>query len=468
MRRAAALVALLVACAAPAGPAALETPSATSSAAPTPTVATRPTPMTVAYLVPITNFTARRDDVRLEELVDVLVPEGWEGDLRTLLPAARLTPLPQNALVARARAGGDRVALVPPELVDPSVKTLSLDGRFFWDRGLDLAAYPLRRVVAGTSAEVPRGSLWELLAAGEVIFGRGVQQRIELYQDPRRPFAKVRSLTRGADLTVATLESPLSGDQNRYCDSCMVFVGNERYADGLLDAGIGLVSLANNHIGDAGPRGVLDTVRVLDAAAIAHVGAGANVMAARRAHVVAVRGLRVALLGYNDVPPEEYAATAERAGNAFFGHTPADYAGIQADIREARKSADLVVVIAHWGIEYEDRPRPWVVEAAHAMVDAGADVIVGGHPHWVQSIELYRGAYVAYGLGNFVFDQMWSIETRQGTLQRLSFSGRTLRSVRIVPTLLEDWHQPRPLAPDEPGYRQTLERIWRNSVFASP
>ncbi len=162
------------------------------------------------------------------------------------------------------------------------------------------------------------------------------------------------------------------------------------------------------------------------------------------------------------MPPESYRATATRAGHAALVHADG-YEAIRADIAAARRVADVVIVVTHWGIEYEDRPRPWIVEAAHAMIDAGADVVLGEHPHWVQSVEIYKGHYIAYSLGNFVFDQMWSIETRQGSLHRLFFDGTRLVSVRIVPTLLEDWHQPRPLAPDEPGYAQTLERIWRHS-----
>ena len=136
---------------------------------------------------------------------------------------------------------------------------------------------------------------------------------------------------------------------------------------------------------------------------------------------------------------------------------------MRADVAAARAVADLVIVVPHWGIEYEDHPRPWVVAAAHAMIDAGADVVLADHPHWVQSVELYGGHYIAYSMGNFVFDQMWSTETREGSIHRLFFDGARLISVRIQPTLLEDYSRPRPLAPDEPQFRETLERIWRGS-----
>jgi poly-gamma-glutamate capsule biosynthesis protein CapA/YwtB (metallophosphatase superfamily) len=317
--------------------------------------------------------------------------------------------------------------------------------------------------VASDQAPVLVPHTWELIVGGEIIYGRGVQERVEKYGDPARPFAKVRDLLRRADLAIATLEAPLSGDNNRYCDTCMTFVGNESYVSGLVSSGIRAVSLAANHIGDAGPAGVTDSIRVLGAAGIVAFGAGANEEAARTPAVLTTPGGRLALLAYADVPPEAYRATATRPGYAALIHDEKGYEAVRADIAAARRVADIVIVVAHWGVEYEDQPRPWVVNAAHMMVDAGADVVMGDHPHWVQSVEVYKGHYIAYSVGNFVFDQMWSTETRQGSLHRLFFDGAHLTAVRIVPTLLEDWHQPRPLSPDEPGYRQTMDRIWRHS-----
>ena len=121
--------------------------------------------------------------------------------------------------------------------------------------------------------------------------------------------------------------------------------------------------------------------------------------------------------------------------------------------------------MAHWGIEYEDSPQPQVVAAAHAMIEAGAAVVIGDHPHWVQSVESYRGAFITYGIGNFVFDQMWSMETREGSIEEISFDGARPVAVRIRPTIIDDYYRPRLLAPNEAAYRDTLARIWGHSVF---
>jgi len=138
---------------------------------------------------------------------------------------------------------------------------------------------------------------------------------------------------------------------------------------------------------------------------------------------------------------------------------------VLASVVDARRHADVVIVVPHWGVEYEDHPRPEVEALAHELVDAGATAVLADHPHWAQSIENYDGAYIAYSMGNFIFDQMWSDETRQGTVHELWFSGNRLVAVRIHPTLLEDYHRPRLIAADEPVYRTVLDRIWLHSRF---
>ncbi len=436
-------------------------PSAAAQVSPSPT----PEPTHVQYFVPVTNATAVRDDVPLAGLTEVLAPTSEAVAVRKLLPAARVEAVENAAIVPRVRASGGAIALVPPEIVDASVKTLSVDGRFFWDRSLALADYPLAATERGAARPLARDQLWTLVAGGGIILGRGVQERVEHFHDPGRPFARVRDLTRAADVALATLEAPLSGEGNRYCQTCLVFVGNESYISGIVDAGVDVLSLAANHSGDAGPAGVLDSIRVARAAGIATVGAGPDEASARRPAFLEVRGLRIAFLAYTDVPPASYGATATRPGHARLSHDDPRYERIRAEVAAARAQADLVIVVPHWGIEYEDQPRPWIRAAATAMLEAGADVILADHPHWVQSVETRQGRYVAYSLGNFIFDQMWSAETRQGSLHQLFFSGRRLVSVRVRPTLLEDYHQPRLLDPGEAAYQQTLQRIWRHSIF---
>ena len=416
-------------------------------------------------LVPVTSFMSPLDDIARNQLTAVVTTVELAEAVSAVLPRARVIGAADP--IARVRQSGE-IALVPPEMVESSVKTLSFEGSYFWDPALDSRRYPLRVRSAG-QVEARRGT-WDLLAAGEIIFGRGVQERIELKHagDARSAFTEVRDLVHGADLAIATLEAPLSGDHNLWCDSCMRFVGNESYATSLADAGFDLLSLAANHIGDAGTKGVMNTVAALDRNGIAHAGAGANESAARKPAIAQVGRLHVAMLGYNDVPPESYAASPTQAGSARLTHDDPTYAALRAEVAAAAKVADVVVIVAHWGIEYENAPRPQIVAAAHAMIEAGATVVIGDHPHWVQSVETYRGGYITYGIGNFVFDQMWSMETREGSIQQLFFDGARLVAVRIRPTIIEDYFRPRLLDTKEPAYRATLNRIWEHSLFSGP
>ena len=411
-------------------------------------------------LVPVTRMDSPLIGVRTADLHWVITTDATAGTLSELLPDTHVLGVADP--IQRVRATGE-VALVPASLVSIAVKTLELDGRFIW-RDPDVAHWPLR--VAASERSDAVADTWTVLAAGEIIFGRGVQERIEngFAGNARAAFTEVRDALRTADLTLATLEAPLSGNANRYCDSCMTFVGDERYAPAVADAGIDVVSLAANHIGDAGPQGILDTIRALDRAGIAHTGAGANAEAARRSVVTTAAGHRVAVLAYDGVSGPWYGATPSAAGSNPLWYDDPTFARVRMDVARASLDADEVIVLAHWGVEYEDHPRPEVVAAAYAMIEAGATAVIGDHPHWVQSVERYRGAYVAYGVGNFVFDQMWSEETREGSIHELSFWGDRLVSVRIMPTIIEDWYRPRFLTPDEPAYRTVMQRIWSHSL----
>src|SRR5690349_3712083 len=183
-------------------------------------------------------------------------------------------------------------------------------------------------------------------------------------------------------------------------------------------AGFRAVSLAGNHITDCGAEGIADTVAALDAAGIAHSGAGANLTSASRPCYVDRGDIRVALLSYNCVGPEEGWATAARAGCAHIRIRTADgspinprapltipdeasLAEMSNDIRSARKAAARVVVSLHKGIVHTPATlAPYERAVAHAAIDAGADVVVGHHAHILRGIEIYRGKPIFHGLGN--------------------------------------------------------------------
>ena len=163
--------------------------------------------------------------------------------------------------------------------------------------------------------------------------------------------------------------------------------------------------------------------------------------------------MRLALLAYDDIAPF-YAATPESAGVA-----PLDLETLAADISAVKTQVDHVVVMVHWGIEYVADPSPRQREAAAVAVAAGASLVIGNHPHWVQAVEEFDDGAVAYALGNFVFDQNWSVATTQGMVLEVGFDRERVLGYRLRPIVIRDIHRPEFVDPADEG-DPILRRVW--------
>jgi len=197
------------------------------------------------------------------------------------------------------------------------------------------------------------------------------------------------------------------------------------------EGGLDVVTLANNHTGDFGDLALLDTLTAAHAAGLQTVGAGASIVAAHRPAVLERGGLRVAFLGYSDVNPAGFPATASSPGTA-----RAD--AVAGDVRRARRSADIVVCWFHWGVELHAEPDARQRALAAAALTAGAQVVLGAHPHVFGRVErLRRHALVAWTLGNFVFPSSGatarSVTGRTGALARQG--GPPRATIECLPTL---------------------------------
>lgn len=201
----------------------------------------------------------------------------------------------------------------------------------------------------------------------------------------------------------------------------------------LKNGGVSLVNCANNHVFDFGLQGIEETMRNLDSAGVRYVGLGKDLRAARTPVILEVRGLRFGFLGYYG--GGEYAATASRPGFA-----PRYQPYIVDDVRSLRKKVDFVVVSFHWGTERAPEPDSLQVRLAHSVIDAGADLIVGHHPHVLQGIEEYRGKHIAYSLGNFVFGGN-SQHTYETGVLRVTVGEKV--DVQLLPVSVKRW-QPVP------------------------
>ncbi len=226
---------------------------------------------------------------------------------------------------------------------------------------------------------------------------------------PAGLFAQVREALRSADVVICNLESPLTDSTatTPHKNRALVAAGRDfilktaspEAAAALAEAGIRVASLANNHVMDYTERGLRDTLDRLRAAGILAVGAGENRQAAEQVRVVKVRGLRVGFLSFSDVVPRFADAGEERPGIA----SSKDVARMRGAIRLARPQADFLVVLFHWGRELARRPTPRQRVLAFAAATAGADVILGAHPHVLQGLGCEARVPVVYSAGNFVF-----------------------------------------------------------------
>ncbi|KKT49495.1 MAG: SH3 type 3 domain protein [Candidatus Collierbacteria bacterium GW2011_GWB1_44_197] len=300
----------------------------------------------------------------------------------------------------------------------PNILTRT-DSSAFSNNSREVTSYFL--IADDGNITTPSTSTFSLLFGGDVMLGRSVNTRMIKYQDFSWPFKNISALLSSADLTTINLESPFRSG----ClptDKGLIFCSDPRSIAGLITSGVDIVNLANNHIGNQGEEGFAETISILSKAGMVSIGHGSP-------SIKIIKNTKLAFLGFNDIPPLIPYISSSSQEN------------IDSQVSLAKKSADVVIVVIHWGNEY--RPRSLrQVELAHLAIDSGADVVIGHHPHWVQEIETYKGKPIYYSLGNLVFDQMWSEETRKGILVRLMFSGNTLIGQEQIPIKISDYGQP--------------------------
>jgi hypothetical protein len=485
-------------------PASATPPTETSPPPSQPAVSpTPPAELVATAVVPVTHFRAASTGTSIAEVRDVLA--GRSERYTTLeLVASEADPI-LTALGLERPAGSsrlvlardattlirdvartrDRLGFLRADAVLPSVRALAWgsDALFGVDRVESLTAWPLKASLPARAGGFDPARAWTLVAGGDILFDRGVALsvqgadrgvdfpfdggRAEItsryccssfgWEVPRTRRlggqGSMRHLLRSADLAIANFENP-APDDYRFHASGTVFSADPALIKGLRNVGIDWVSLANNHIRDAGASGILETIENLDDWGIAHGGAGGDLAAARRPSILRAGDVRVAVLAYDTIAGT-YAAAAGRAGSAQLSRGV-----VRSDIRAARQSgADLVIVFPHWGTEYDATPFANQQRLAHAAIDAGADMVIGNHAHWAAAMEVYEGQPIWYALGNFVFDQTWSEPTMEGITLELTFQGADLRQVRMRPHIILDKAQPNFLDPAGDG------RIVMNQIF---
>jgi poly-gamma-glutamate capsule biosynthesis protein CapA/YwtB (metallophosphatase superfamily) len=240
------------------------------------------------------------------------------------------------------------------------------------------------------------------------------------------PFAATERELRRADITVGNLEAPLSRKGTEFTGKKFRFKASPKAAAALRAAGFSVVTLANNHIMDFGSVGLQETMENLASEKISFTGAGENLAAARRPALVERKGMKIAFLAYSLTQPLEFFAAESRAGTA-----PGYSRLFREDIRQAKLIADYVVVSFHWGAELATFPKSYQVDAGRRAIDAGADLVIGHHPHVLQGVERYRRGLILYSLGNFAFGST-SRHADTSIIARITLDG-AVKEVELLP-----------------------------------
>ena len=278
-----------------------------------------------------------------------------------------------------------------------------------------------------------------LIVVGDISYSRGVERIVIKENNINYPFLKIQDYLKGADLVFGNLETPITQGAE-IPDFEMIFRSNPGTEQALKQAGFSVLSLANNHTPNFGEKGLKDTFNFLENAGVKYVGAGQNKQEAYQPVYIEKKGIKFAFLAYNDtdVVPAFYEASTNRAGTAFMRQEKMTEA-----VKETKQEADFVIISMHAGIEYSDKPNDSQISFARAAIDARADLVIGHHPHVVQTLERYKDKYIFYSLGNFVFDQPQSEETKEGLAIKIYFAKNGINKISFLPVVMENLAQPR-------------------------
>ena len=276
---------------------------------------------------------------------------------------------------------------------------------------------------APVAASAPGAGTVSMVVVGDIMLEDGPSQAMRRGQDP---FAGFAALFKGADIRIGNLECVVATVGSPEDDKPNVFrvpPSTLKYVKRHLDA----VGLANNHSGDYGPEAFAQMLGLLKKAGLGVYGGGMNLSEAHTPWIVERKGVRIAILGYNEFQPRSFEADTDRPGVAW-----SEDAQVVRDIQAARSrwKADVVIPIMHWGWE-DSVSNARQRQLARTMIDAGADAVIGGHPHQVQDTERYKGKPVFYSLGNFVFDGFPDPVNNRGWALRLELDKTGVRNIEV-------------------------------------
>ncbi|MCL2497094.1 MAG: CapA family protein [Symbiobacteriaceae bacterium] len=295
-----------------------------------------------------------------------------------------------------------------------------------------------------------------LAAAGDVMFDTFIYNWITA-RGVDYPWEDVAPLFQAADIALVNFESSCSTQGTSTKPEGYGFRSPPHTLEGLVNAGIDYVSLGNNHVLDYGTAAFADTLAHLTAAGIAHSGAGMNWQEAAAVTLLTHREITLGFISLNAIVPHVGWIAGEESPGIIPLHSPADWEKAVEIVAAGKELCDLLVVIPHWGIEYAPRPSADQRALAYRLIDAGADLILGGHPHVLQGLEFYREKPIFYSLGNFIFLKM-DDDAGKSALFSLEIDATGFLSCTLYPIFIQDC-KANLLAEENPMYGEILSRF---------
>jgi poly-gamma-glutamate synthesis protein (capsule biosynthesis protein) len=340
--------------------------------------------------------------------------------------------------------------------MSPELKSLIVEGHHPSD-----PQYPLQRswslvsseqansasqvIATSLSAMIDTDAVVKLTAVGDLMLDRTIGDLLQT-GELSYPFEHISAQLQSADLTIGNLESAL-GVGGVPEEKGYTFKAPPEAAPALSLAGFDLLSLANNHAMDYGPALLVQAIATLAEQGVQTVGAGKDDRAAHLPYSVEINGLRLTFLSFVDVPQEfrgfdtrSWQAQDSRPGLAW-----ADPTRMRLEIENVRQDSDLVIVLLHSGYEYVPQPSPPQVTAARSAIEAGADLVLGHHAHIIQPVEFHPQGVIAYGLGNFVFEDAGPPES---VLLNVWLDAQGVRELQFIPVQLDEQGRPVPVGGD--------------------
>ncbi len=302
-------------------------------------------------------------------------------------------------------------------------------GSLLWktEPSLNQTLSPQPTILESSPTSTPQPAKITIAAVGDIGLGREINYQIIQRNNPLFPFEKVKDFLSSADIAIGNLEGPV-------IDNCPTvrtgfkFCGQPKNVQGLAFAGFDGITLANNHINNYGLEGISQTTQALKSNNL-------DYFYENKSWTTEVKGTKIGFLGLDD--------TVEKVKSEKFQPEADGPLAQKGQIKQEKENVDILVVNFHWGEEYEPNPNARQKELAKLAIDSGADVVVGHHPHVIQPLEYYKDKPIFYSLGNFVFDQMWSEETKTGAVGLITIKNNQIVDAQTQKVYMKTCCQPK-------------------------